>query len=134
VTVFLLPAFFAYTGMRTRIDLMSGSEAWVICGLIILVATLGKLGGVYAAARAAGVERREAAGLGALMNARGLMELIVLNIGLEMGVISPVLFSMMVVMAIVTTMSSAPLLGLFLGDRRPLPLGAAAPAGAQSRE
>jgi Kef-type K+ transport system membrane component KefB len=134
VTVFLLPAFFAYTGMRTRIDLMSGGEAWVICGLIILVATLGKLGGVYAAARAAGVERREAAGLGALMNARGLMELIVLNIGLEMGVISPVLFSMMVVMAIVTTMSSAPLLGLFLGDRGSLPIGAAAPAGAQSRE
>ncbi|HEU4464804.1 MAG TPA: cation:proton antiporter [Gemmatimonadota bacterium] len=122
VTVFLLPAFFAYTGMRTRIDLMSGGEAWAICGLIVLVATLGKLGGVFMAARAAGVERREAAGLGALMNARGLMELIVLNIGLEMGVISPVLFSMMVVMAIVTTMSSAPLLWLFLGDpKRPAP-------------
>ena len=68
------------------------------------------------------------------MNARGLMELIVLNIGLEMGVISPVLFSMMVVMAIVTTMSSAPLLGIFLGDRRPLSLGTSASAGARSLE
>ena len=116
VTVFLLPAFFAYTGMRTRIDLLSGGETWAICGLIVLVATLGKLGGVYAGARAAGVERHEAAALGALMNARGLMELIVLNIGLEMGVISPTLFSMLVVMAIATTMSAAPLLRLFLGD------------------
>jgi Kef-type K+ transport system membrane component KefB len=105
--------------MRTRIDLLSGGEAWAICGLIVLVATLGKLGGVYAGARAAGVERREAAALGALMNARGLMELIVLNIGLEMGVISPTLFSMLVVMAIATTMSAAPLLRLFLGDPVP---------------
>jgi Kef-type K+ transport system membrane component KefB len=125
VTVFLLPAFFAYTGMRTRIDLLSGGEAWAICGLIVLVATLGKLGGVYAGARAAGVERREAAALGALMNARGLMELIILNIGLEMGVISPTLFSMLVVMAIATTMSAAPLLRLFLGDpERPAPANA----------
>ncbi|HET9332970.1 MAG TPA: cation:proton antiporter, partial [Gemmatimonadota bacterium] len=116
VTVFLLPAFFAYTGMRTRIDLVSGAEAWAICALIVLVASLGKLGGVYVAARAVGLARRGAAGLGALMNARGLMELVVLNIGLEMGVISPVLFSMMVLMAIVTTMSAAPLLRLFLGD------------------
>ena len=115
VTVFLLPAFFAYMGMRTRIDLLSG-EAWAICGLIVLVATVGKLGGVYAGARAVGVERREAAALGSLMNARGLMELIVLNIGLGMGVISPTLFSMLVVMAIATTMSAAPLLSLFLGD------------------
>ena len=116
VTVFLLPAFFAYTGMRTRIDLVSSGEAWAICALIVLAATLGKLGGVYAAARIAGIERRTAAALGSLMNARGLMELIVLNIGLQMGVISPVLFSMLVLMAVVTTMSSAPLLWLFLGE------------------
>ena len=117
VTVFLLPAFFAYTGMRTRIDLVDGIEQWLLCGVIILVATLGKLGGVYAAARATGVAARPAAALGALMNARGLMELIVLNIGLELGVISPALFSLMVLMAVVTTMSSAPILWLFLGDR-----------------
>lgn len=134
VTVFLLPAFFAYTGMRTRIDLLSGTEAWVICGLIVLVATLGKLGGVYAAARAAGVERREAAALGALMNARGLMELIVLNIGLEMGVISPTLFSMLVVMAIATTMSAAPLLRLFLGPESRRSIHGAEPAAAPSGE
>ncbi|MGH7550301.1 MAG: cation:proton antiporter, partial [Gemmatimonadota bacterium] len=89
--------------------------AWVTCGFIILMATLGKLGGVYVAARATGIHRRPAAALGALMNARGLMELIVLNIGLELGVISPTLFSMMVLMALVTTMSSAPALWLFLG-------------------
>jgi Kef-type K+ transport system membrane component KefB len=116
VTVFLLPAFFAFMGMRTRIDLVSGFEDWAICGLIILLATAGKLGGVYAAGRATGIARRPAAALGALMNARGLMELIVLNIGLELGVISPLLFSMMVLMAIVTTMSSAPALRIFLGD------------------
>lgn len=117
VTVFLLPAFFAFTGMRTRIDLVSGAEAWAICGLIILTATVGKVGGVYGAARSAGVARRPAAALGALMNARGLMELIVLNIGLELGVISPTLYSMMVLMAIVTTMSASPALWIFLGDR-----------------
>ncbi|HET7692567.1 MAG TPA: cation:proton antiporter [Gemmatimonadota bacterium] len=117
VTVFLLPAFFAFTGMRTRIDLLSGASAWAICGLIILIATIGKLGGVYVAGRATGIARRPAAALGALMNARGLMELIVLNIGLELGIISPTLFSMMVLMAIVTTMSSGPALRIFLGSR-----------------
>jgi Kef-type K+ transport system membrane component KefB len=117
MTVFLLPAFFAYTGMRTRIDLVSGFDQWLLCGLIILVATLGKLGGVYLAARVTGIASRPAAALGALMNARGLMELVVLNIGLELGVISTTLFSMMVIMAIVTTMSSAPALWFFLGSR-----------------
>jgi len=116
VTVFLLPAFFAFTGMRTRIDLLSSVDAWVICGLVVVVATLGKLGGVYAAARVSGVGRRPAAALGALMNARGLMQLIALNIGLELGVISPTLFAMMVLMAIVTTMSAAPLLRVFLPE------------------
>jgi Kef-type K+ transport system membrane component KefB len=116
VTLFLLPAFFAFTGMRTRIDLLTGMDAWVICGIVIAVATIGKLGGVYAAARVTGIPRRPAAALGALMNARGLMQLIVLNIGLELGVISPPLFAMMVLMALVTTMCAAPLLRLFLPD------------------
>jgi Kef-type K+ transport system membrane component KefB len=108
VTVLLLPAFFALTGMRTRIDLLSGIEPWLLCGVIVLVATLGKFGGSFAAARLTGLDWRNAAALGALMNTRGLMELIVLNIGLDLRVISPALFSMMILMALVTTMMTSP--------------------------
>lgn len=110
VTVLLLPAFFAFTGMRTRIDLVSGLDQWLICGLIILVATAGKFGGTVAAARLTGLGWRNAAALGTLMNTRGLMELIVLNIGLDLKVISPTLFAMMVLMALATTMATAPVL------------------------
>ena len=109
--VLLLPAFFAYTGMRTEIGLVSGWEQWLICGLIILVASLGKFGGTLAAARLAGLDWRTSSSLGILMNTRGLMELIVLNIGLDLGVISPTLFAMMVLMALVTTLATTPLLG-----------------------
>jgi Kef-type K+ transport system membrane component KefB len=114
VTVLLLPAFFAFTGMRTRIDLVSGGEAWLLCGLIILVATVGKFGGTCVAARLTGLHWRDAAVLGALMNTRGLMELVVLNIGLDLKVISPALFAMMVLMAIVTTMMTGPALHFLL--------------------
>ncbi len=114
VTVLLLPAFFAYTGMRTRINLVSGVEQWLLCGAIILVATVGKFGGTLVAARLTGLGWRSSAALGALMNTRGLMELIVLNIGLDLGVISPALFSMLVLMALVTTMMTAPALRLWL--------------------
>lgn len=110
VGVLLLPAFFAFTGMRTRIDLVSGLDQWLICGLIILVATAGKFGGAAVSARLTGLKWRPAMALGALMNTRGLMELIVLNIGLDLGVISPTLFAMMVIMALVTTMATAPAL------------------------
>jgi len=110
VTILLLPAFFAFTGMRTQIGLVSGYEQWLICGLIIFVATTGKFGGALAAARLTGMNWRDSLALGLLMNTRGLMELIVLNIGLDMGVISPALFAMMVVMALVTTMAAAPFL------------------------
>ena len=110
VTVLLLPAFFAYTGMRTQINLMNGWESWLWCGAIILVATVGKFGGTLVAARLTGLSWRDAAALGTLMNTRGLMELIVLNIGLDLGVISPTLFTMMVVMALVTTAATAPVL------------------------
>jgi Kef-type K+ transport system membrane component KefB len=113
VTVLLLPAFFALTGMRTRIGLVSGLEQWLVCGLIILVATAGKFGGTLVAARFTGLGWREAAGLGVLMNTRGLMELIVLNMGLDLGVISPTLFAMMVLMALVTTIATTPMLHLF---------------------
>ena len=112
VTVLLLPAFFAYTGMRTEIGLLSGWNQWITCFVIILIATLGKFGGTLLAARYAGESWRDAGILGMLMNTRGLMELIVLNIGLDLGVISPTLFAMMVIMALVTTMITSPALQL----------------------
>ena len=110
VVVLLLPAFFAYTGMRTQIGLVSGLENWLWCGLIIAVASAGKFGGSLIAARSTGLGWRESSSLGVLMNTRGLMELIVLNIGLDLGVISPTLFAMMVIMALVTTLTTSPLL------------------------
>ena len=106
----LLPAFFAYTGMRMQIGLISGWQNWLWCGAIIAVATVGKFGGTFVAARLTGLGRRDAAVLGTLMNTRGLMELIVLNIGLDLGVIGPTLFAMMVVMALVTTALTTPVL------------------------
>jgi Kef-type K+ transport system membrane component KefB len=114
VTVLLLPAFFAFTGMRTRFDLVSSSDQWLICGLIILVATAGKFGGTVLAARLTGLDWRRAAALGTLMNTRGLMELIVLNVGLDLHVISPTLFAMMVLMALATTLVTAPVLRLLI--------------------
>lgn len=112
VTVLLLPAFFAYTGMRTQIHLVSGWENWFWCGAIILVATVGKFGGTLGAARFTGMGWRDAAALGALMNTRGLMELIVLGIGLDLGIISPTLYAMMVIMALATTLATGPCLNL----------------------
>jgi Kef-type K+ transport system membrane component KefB len=112
VIILLLPAFFAFTGMRTRIDLVSGLTAWLICALVVLVATAGKFAGTVAAARLTGMDWRDAAGLGILMNTRGLMALIVLDLGLNIGVISPTLFAMMVVMAVATTMATTPILDL----------------------
>jgi Kef-type K+ transport system membrane component KefB len=112
VKILLLPAFFAYSGMRTEIGLVSGWQTWAFTAAIILVATLGKFGGTFAAARFTGLDWRMSTSLGVLMNTRGLMELIVLNIGLEMGVISPTLFAMMIIMALVTTMTTTPVLQL----------------------
>ncbi len=109
----LLPAFFAMTGMRTRIDWVVSVDQWLICAFIVLVATVGKLGGTMMAARLTGLNWHKAAALGALMNTRGLMELIVLNIGLDLNIISPTLFAMMVLMALATTMMTAPLLRVF---------------------
>ena len=113
----LLPLFFAFTGLRTNISLVSGSEMWMYCGLIVLVATFGKLGGSMTAAWVSGVPLREAAGLGILMNTRGLMELIILNIGLDIKVISPALFSMMVIMALFTTFMTSPALSWICPQR-----------------
>ena len=113
----LLPLFFAITGLRTNIGLVKGPEMWMYCGLIVLVATGGKLGGSMLASWLTGIQLREAAGLGALMNTRGLMELVILNIGLDIKVISPALFSMMVIMALVTTFMTTPLLEVLCPDK-----------------
>src|SRR5688572_21027974 len=112
VVVLLLPLFFAYSGLRTEIALLDSAHDWAVCGVVILVACVGKFGGSAVAARLTGLRWRESAALGILMNTRGLMELIVLNIGLDLGVISPALFTMMVIMALVTTFVTTPLLEL----------------------
>jgi Kef-type K+ transport system membrane component KefB len=110
VVLLLLPAFFAFAGLRTDIGLVSGWYHWAVTGVIVLVATAGKFGGTFLAARMSGVDVRQSAALGVLMNTRGLMELIVLNVGLELGVISPTLFTMFVLMALVTTIATTPIL------------------------
>jgi Kef-type K+ transport system membrane component KefB len=110
VVVLLLPVFFAFTGMHTRIGLLNGTRYWLACLLIIAVAALGKFGGSFLAARLTGSDWREAASLGVLLNTRGLLELIVLNVGLDLGLLSPVLFTMFVLMTIVTTLATAPIL------------------------
>ncbi len=117
VLVLFLPAFFAFTGMRMQIGLVSGAQSWFVCGLIILVATLGKFGGSYVAARVAGLPPRDSATIGILMNTRGLMELVVLNLGLDLGVISPALFAMLVIMALITTFATSPVLHLLYRGR-----------------
>lgn len=108
--VLLLPLFFAFTGLRTSIGLVSGIEMWFYCFIIILVAIAGKFGGSTLAARITGLSWKESGALGVLMNTRGLMELVVLNIGLDIGILSPAMFTMMVIMALVTTFMTAPLL------------------------
>lgn len=110
VVVFLLPLFFAYTGLRTQIGLLSSVDLWILCGVVTVVAVVGKLGGSAVAARLTGLSWRESGALGILMNTRGLMELVILTIGLELGVISPALFAMLVLMALVTTFMTTPLL------------------------
>lgn len=117
VIVLFLPTFFAFTGLRTQIGLVETGQDWMFVGAIILVASLGKLGGTYVAARMTGHDRNESASLGILMNTRGLMELIVLNVGLDLGVLSKTLFAMMVIMALVTTFATTPVLH-FLERRR----------------
>ena len=121
-SVFLLPVFFAFTGLRTKIGLLNDARSWLVCGLIILVATAGKLGGSMIAARLTGESWRESFALGALMNSRGLMELIALNVGYELGILSPRIFAMMVLMALVTTFATGPLLSLAFRSGRPTDL------------
>jgi Kef-type K+ transport system membrane component KefB/nucleotide-binding universal stress UspA family protein len=110
VVVLLLPIFFAFTGLKTQIGLLNTPELWGYTGLIVLVACAGKFGGSAIAGRACGMPWREASVVGTLMNTRGLMELVILNIGLSLGVIPPAVFAMMVIMALVTTAATAPVL------------------------
>lgn len=110
VVVLFLPLFFAYSGLRTQIGLLDTPESWMACAIVIAIACVGKFGGSAVAARIMGLSWRESSAIGVLMNTRGLMELVVLNIGLDLGVISPKLFTMMVIMALVTTFMTTPLL------------------------
>lgn len=109
--VLLLPVYFAVTGLRTELGLVSAAGWWEVAA-VVAVATVGKAGGTLAAARLTGLGWREATALGALMNTRGLVELVLLNIGLDLGVIAPPLFAMLVVMAVVTTFGTTPVLAL----------------------
>jgi Kef-type K+ transport system membrane component KefB len=124
VLLLLLPAFFAFTGMRTQIGLVNGATEWLTCGLIVLVASVGKFGGTTLAARVTGLDWRESASLGILMNTRGLMELIVLNVGLDLGVLAPTLFAMLVIMAVLTTLATTPILHLLQPRAAPAFAGA----------
>jgi hypothetical protein len=110
--VLLLPLFFVFTGLRTQIGLLNDIHMWQICGAIILVAVVGKFFGSALAAKIVGQSWRDSLMVGALMNTRGLMELVVLNIGLDLKVISPEIFTMMVIMALVTTFMTGPALEL----------------------
>lgn len=127
-TVLLLPLFFAFTGLRTQIGLLNDVQGWLICALIVLVATLGKLGGTAFTARFTGMTWKDSLQLGALMNTRGLMELIALNIGYDLGILSPRIFTMLVIMALTTTAMTGPLLTLFGRLREPKTAGNAAPS------
>jgi Kef-type K+ transport system membrane component KefB len=121
VTVgFLLPVFFAVVGLKTRVDLLDSAYLWGIAALVLVVAVAGKWGGSMLAARAVGEGWGDAATIGILMNTRGLTELVILTVGLELGVVTPALFTVMVLMALATTAMAMPLLAL-LGRSRSVP-------------
>jgi len=118
----LLPLFFTYSGLNTKIGLLNTGFLWLICGAVLVAAILGKGVACWLAARATGVSNREALGIGVLMNARGLMELIIINIGLQRGIISPALFAVLVIMAVITTLMASPIFDRLVGDRAHQPL------------
>jgi Kef-type K+ transport system membrane component KefB len=118
-SVLLLPLFFAFTGLRTQIGLLNDGLGWLLCAGLIVVAIAGKLGGSMAAARWTGMSWGDSFSLGTLMNTRGLVELIVLNLGYDLGILPPRIFAMLVLMALVTTFMTGPLLQLrhLVGNR-----------------
>jgi len=115
--VLLLPMFFTYSGLNTRLDMINSVQLLMIAAGVLAASVLAKFGACYLAARLSGEDNRTALGIGALMNSRGLMELIIINIGLQKGIIGPALFSMLVLMAVVTTMMAGPLFEVFYGRR-----------------
>jgi Kef-type K+ transport system membrane component KefB len=121
----LLPLFFTYSGLNTEVTLLNTAYMWLICGLVLATAVIGKGVACALAAKATGIPGREAIGIGLLMNVRGLMELIIINIGLQRGIISAELFATLVIMAIVTTMMASPLFDSMVGRREAVPASAA---------
>ena len=111
----LLPLFFTYSGLNTQITLLNTPTLWLICGAVLLAAVLGKGVACWLAARASGISNREALGIGVLMNARGLMELIIINIGLQKGIITGGLFATLVIMAVITTLMASPIFERLIG-------------------
>ncbi len=112
----LLPLFFTYSGLNTKIALLNTAFLWLMCGAVLLAAVLGKGVACWLAARATGLSNREALGIGTLMNARGLMELIIINIGLQRGIISEGLFATLVIMAVITTLMASPIFERLAGS------------------
>ena len=123
----LLPLFFAYSGLNTQMTLLNTGYLWLICAVVLAAAVAGKGLACAAAAAATGLSRREAIGVGVLMNCRGLMELIMINIGLQRGIISAELFAVLVIMAIVTTLMTSPLFEWLAGGVQPQPARASEP-------
>ena len=115
--ILLLPMFFCYSGLNTRMDMVNSGSLILVALGILVASVVAKGGACYLAARLAGEDNRTALGIGALMNSRGLMELIIINIGLQKGIIGPALFSMLVLMAVVTTMMATPLFELVYGRK-----------------
>jgi len=115
----LLPLFFAFTGLRTQIGLLNSAGLWFVCAMVVVVAVIGKFVGSAIAARFVGQSWYDSLSIGALMNTRGLMELIALNIGYDLGVLNPIMFAMLVLMALITTLMTGPVLyciGRFFPD------------------
>lgn len=118
----LLPLFFTYSGLNTKMGLLNSGYLWAMAGAVLFAAVFGKAIACWLAARWTGISNREALGIGTLMNARGLMELIIINIGLQKGIISPALFAILVVMAVVTTLMASPMFERLVGSGRYKPV------------
>ncbi|RJG27673.1 cation:proton antiporter, partial [Massilia cavernae] len=127
-TSLLVPVFFVYSGLNTKIGLVNTPYLWMLTLVVLLAATVGKGVACYGAARLNGESHREAMAVGTLMNARGLMELIILNIGLQRGIIEPALFAIMVMMAIITTLVTTPVFERIYSRQKAVPPSVPAPA------
>jgi Kef-type K+ transport system membrane component KefB len=129
-----LPVFFAYTGLRADVGSLTGLTSWLLCGAVIAVAIVGKVGGCAITASAQGLPRTDAWSIGILMNTRGLMELVVANLGLDLGVIPPNVFFMLVTMAVVTTYMTSPLVSRVLRHSEFAPRLGRRPLAEQGRQ